>query len=169
MDFNRWIQINNDELVEITKKITGNHTDYMELYQFVVLELLSKPPKKEIPDKQKKYYFIRLLKNNWFSKTSRYHYEFRKVIYNHQETEFNEDRTEIPIEEYEEDNIPDIDWVRDQLQDYGWFYRDIFLLYMELNTIKAVSSQTTIPINSCSKYINEVKDKLQYDWINRCL
>ena len=90
MDFNRWIQINNDELIEITKKITGNHPDYMELYQFVVLELLSKPPKKDIVDKQKKYYFIRLLKNNWFSKTSRYHYEFRKVIYNHQEMEFNE-------------------------------------------------------------------------------
>ena len=169
MDFNRWIQINNDELVDITKNITGNHHDYMELYQFVVLEILSKPPKKDIPDSQKKYYFIRLLKNNWFSKTSRYHYEFRKVVYNHQEIEFNEERTEIPMEEYEEDDIPDIDWVREQLQDYGWFYRDIFLLYMELNTIKAVSSQTTIPINSCSKYINDVKNKLQNDWINRCI
>ena len=132
------------------------------------MEILSKPPKKEIPDNQKRYYFIRLLKNNWFSKTSRYHYEFRKLVYNHQEYEFDERRTEIPVEEYVEDDIPDMDWVEDRLHTYGWFYRDIFLLYIELNTIKAVSSQTTIPINSCSKYINEVKEKLQRDWINRC-
>lgn len=168
MDFTEYIKINNEELIDITKRITGNHRDSMELYQFVVLQLLSKPPKEDITDKQKKYYFIRLIKNNWFSKTSRYHYQFRKKVYNHLEKEFEDMRTDVPVEEYEEDEIPDLDWVREKLHDYGWFYRDIFLLYMELNTIKAVSSKTTIPINSCSKYINEVKDKLQHDWLNRC-
>jgi hypothetical protein len=169
MDFNDYIKINNDYLIKTTKKICGNHPDYMELYQFVVLQLLSKPPKKVIPDNQKMYYFIRLIKNNWFSSTSRYHYKFRRVVYNHKETNLEEERLLIKDEVYTEDDIPDMDWVRDQLHQYGWFYRDIFLLYIELNTIKAVSTKTTIPINSCSKYINEVKVKLQEDWINRCI
>ena len=164
MTFETFISENNTELIQITKNITKNHIDSLELYQFVVLQILTKPPKKEVVDNQKKYYFIRLLKNNWFSSTSRYHYEFRKKVYNHLElSDFEFDRYEI-VEDLPNDNIPTLEWIREELNTMGWYKRDLFTLWSELLNITQVSKKTTIPIGTCGKQIREIKDELNKRW-----
>jgi hypothetical protein len=57
--------------------------DLDDLTQEVFLYLLELPSEKLqqlIEDKQIKYYFIRLCKNNYYSKTSKYHYKYRKPV-----------------------------------------------------------------------------------------
>lgn len=164
MTFETYISENNTELIQITKNITKNHIDSLELYQFVVLQILTKPPKKEVVDNQKKYYFIRLLKNNWFSSTSRYHYEFRKKVYNHLEvSDFEFDRHNI-VEDLPNDNIPTLEWIQEELNTMGWYKRDLFTLWSELLNITQVSKQTTIPIGTCGKQIRDIKDELNKRW-----
>jgi DNA-directed RNA polymerase specialized sigma24 family protein len=171
LSFEEYIAKNNEELIEITRNITKNHTDTLELYQFVILQLLTKPPKKDIPDKQKKYFFVRVVKNNWFSKTSRYEYEVRRKLY-HKDTydEFNYET----YEELETDltEQPTIEWVREELNTMGWYKRDLFSLWTELQNITELSKQTTIPVGTCGKQIRDIKEELNRRWelyISRCL
>lgn len=162
MNLNRWLEINNQELIDITRQIVGDE-DCMDLYQNVIEQLLKKPTKiEELPDDQKKFFFIRIIKNNYFSTTSPYHYQIRKG--NDKKT-LLEDHHYIHIEDtpYTED-IPDMDWVRIQLRTLDWFSRDLFLLWIELETITKVSQQTQIPLNSVSRYIKKIKKILKERW-----
>ena len=164
LTFTEYIERNNTELIEITRNITKNHPDTMELYQFVILQILTKPPKQEVPDKQKHYYFVRVVKNNWFSKTSRYEYEVRRKLYSNDTLdEFDYERYEVP----EFNTIteqPTIEWVREELNTMGWYKRDLFSLWSELLSITEVSKQTTIPIGTCGKQIRDIKQELNERW-----
>lgn len=166
MTFKEYISKHYDELYQIVRNITNNHKDTDDLFQFVVLGLLEKEPK-PMKDKQKKYYFVRVVKNNWYSNTSRFHYKFRKVVYNHTEVK---DYDSSLIEEYVDENeydeclVPEIDWVREQLQGLHWYKRDLFLLWMELKSVTEISRQTTIPLNTCGRHIREIKEYLNKLW-----
>jgi hypothetical protein len=118
----------------------------------------------EMEDKDRLYYFIRTLKNNYFSKTSKYHYQFRKPHLN--QISFNEVYyEEIPDEEYQD--RPTMVWVREHLSELSWFDRDLFLLWVELGSLTAVSKRTTIPLNSVGRYIKQTKDRLNQLWENK--
>jgi hypothetical protein len=58
-------------------------------------------------------------------------------------------------------------WVHKQLEDLDWFSRDLFLMWLELGTITAVSKQTTIPLNSVGRYIKNIKIELKQKWVSR--
>jgi DNA-directed RNA polymerase specialized sigma24 family protein len=163
MTFSKWIEINNKNLVKMVGNIIKNENDVMDLYQSVIEQILSKPAKADkIEDTQKVYYFIRLIKNNYYSKTSPYHYKIRKVRETY--TPLDESVLEsIPDTIYDE-TIPDIDWVKKELNTLDWFSRDLFLLYIELETITKVSKQTQIPLNSVSRYITRIKNILKEKW-----
>jgi len=155
MRVSTWIEKNNQELIEITKRVI-NHQDYLDIYQMVVLSLLEKENRiNKLSDKELTYFFIRALKNQFFSKTSPYHYQYRKPV--HLWIEILNQNLE---EEIDYKIKVDLDWVHNQLKDLSWFDRDLFLLWMELKTISAVSEQTTIPLNSVGKYIRGIKKKL---------
>jgi hypothetical protein len=155
MRVSTWIEKNNQELIEITKRVI-NHQDYLDIYQMVVLSLLEKENRiNKLSDKELTYFFIRALKNQFFSKTSPYHYQYRKPV--HMWIEILNQNLE---EEIDYKIKVDLDWVHNQLKDLSWFDRDLFLLWMELKTISAVSEQTTIPLNSVGKYIRGIKKKL---------
>jgi len=139
-----------------------------ELFQHVVLQLLEKPKKiDKVPDDQKVYYFIRVIKNNWLSSTSPFQY--KRVRDKQRLVQMNEEITYIEHEEYEEDTtVPPIEWVREQLDNeelFSWYDRDLFVLYTELNTLIAVSRQTTIPANTVSRHIKIIKNKLKELWL----
>ncbi|MAO25297.1 MAG: hypothetical protein CMJ25_31535 [Phycisphaerae bacterium] len=58
-------------------------------------------------------------------------------------------------------------WVVDQLSNeelFTWYERDLFILYVELNSYVKVSKNTTIPVNSVSRHIKQIKIKLQELW-----
>jgi RNA polymerase sigma factor (sigma-70 family) len=166
MRFVSWISQNNDLCLNKVREIVSNPDEADDLYQSVVEQLLRKPDKiDKVTDKEKYYFFIRVIRNNYFSKTSPYHYQYRKP--SEKNIQVKEDILEqIEDEEYN-DELPDMEWVKNELQHLDWFSRDLFLLWLELNTISNVSRQTQIPLNSVSRYINKIKKELKKRWDTR--
>ena len=164
MTFSKWIEINHTSMLEVSGTITKTPDEAADLYACVVEQLLNKPKKIDaIPDQQKKYYFIKVLKTNYFSKTSPYHYQYRKHTHNH--IPLIDDITEgFVVEEYEE-TLPDMIWVEKTLnEEFDWYERDLFFLWIELGSLTNVSKQTLIPLNSVGRHINKIKIKLKEKW-----
>jgi len=166
MRFVSWISQNNDLCLNKVREIVSNPDEADDLYQSVVEQLLRKPDKiDKVTDKEKYYFFIRVIRNNYFSKTSPYHYQYRKP--SEKNIQVKEDILEqIEDEEYNEEQ-PSMEWIKNELQHLDWFSRDLFLLWLELNTISNVSRQTQIPLNSVSRYINKIKKELKKRWDTR--
>ena len=163
MEIRQWIELHHKQLMEITKNITKSGFN-PDLYQSVVEQLLLQEEKfNDIPDDKKKYFFIRVMSNNYNSKTSKYHYENRKGF----TLSLPLDEDIYKIKEDEPQEYPTIEWVHRQLDEMNWFDRDIFLLWMELGSLKAVSRKTKIPHNSVGRYIKKVKIKLNKQWNNQ--
>ena len=103
MDFNKWLEKNTKELMLITRRITQNHQDTDELFQEVVLQLLNKPEKiNSLKDKEKKYFFIKVIKNNWNSSTSPYRYHLTK--HKNRNTPYQDFHGKNLVEEVYEEN-----------------------------------------------------------------
>ncbi len=164
MNTRDWIDKNHSKLLYTTRKVVKNNNDYDDLYQSVVEQILKKTSQMDLmSDKDKLYYFIRVVKNNYFSKTSPYYYQHKKSVSNDIRIDVIKD---IPDEPYVEE-LPDMSWVHKQLEDLDWFSRDLFLMWLELGTITAVSKQTTIPLNSVGRYIKNIKIELKQKWVSR--
>lgn len=164
MAFFDWLGNNHEILWGITLNITKDKDTCGDLYSCVVEQLLKKQHKlNELTDQEKKYYFIKVLKTNYYSKTSPYHYEYRKHQHNH--IPLLEEITEDFSDEEYEETIPDIEWVEKRLEeDFDWYSRDLFMLWIELGTLTNVSHQTRIPLNSVGRHINKTKKKLRELW-----
>ena len=165
MDYKKYINKNYDLILQTAKNITKNHSDTSDLVSEVILQLLTKPP--TVKKGQELYYMIKVLKLNWFSKTSRYHYNFRRKIYDHNQSSEGHsyiENLEIEDEVYDESQYPSIEWVKQSVNKLHWFSRDLFLMYIELGTLTNVSKKTTIPINSCGRYIKDIKNELLQIW-----
>lgn len=161
-----YIQKYNDELIHITTNITKGSEEAMDLYQTVIEQILSNPDKMDqIDDEEKKYFFIKIVKTNWYSKTSPYQYQKRK----RRENEIDLQKYSFFIESIpdEIEEKPTLEWVNKELETMDWFDRDIFILWTELKTLTKVHEETTIPINSVGKYINKVKKELRQRWTKR--
>ena len=157
-----YINNNYDDLHQIVSNITKGHQDTDDLMSEVILQIAKKPPK--IQEDQFKYYFIRVVKNNWFSKTSRFHYNVRRKLYDHNVVEDNTILENIEEDEPYVENTPTLEWVKKEVDNMFWFKRDLFLLWLDLGTLTQLSKNTTIPLNTCSRYIREIKQELQERW-----
>lgn len=166
MELNKWINNNYSRLYTAAKNITKNHQETDEFFQCCILQILEKPDKiKQLDDKSKIYFFIRVLQNNWNSNTSKYQYQRLKHL--KLNLPLDDERAElIPDNEYTED-IPDMAWVYNELEDFHWYDRDLFMLWVELGTFTKVSQETTIPLNSVGKYIKETMCELKTRWKNQ--
>ena len=164
MTFYRWLQINHNDLLTISGTIVDDPDEAGDLYSCVVEQLLNKPKKIDaIPDQQKKYYFIKVLKTNYYSKTSPYHYQYRK--HKHHHTPLIDDITEGFADEEYTETLPDMMWVEKTLnEEFDWYERDLFFLWVELGSLTNVSKQTKIPLNSVGRHINKIKIKLKEKW-----
>lgn len=161
-DLDKWLSMNNKELIDISLKICKNTDDYMDLYQCVIEQVLKKRDKlNALPDQQKKYFIISMLKTNYYSKTSPYFYQFKK---GNVMLDITDDLLEGVIDIDYEETLPDMDWVIEQLNELDWFDRDLFKLWLELGTLSNVSKRTKIPVNSVGKYIKEIKQELKIRW-----
>ena len=164
MTFYKWIEIHHNDMLKLTGTITKTPDEADDLYSCVVEQLLKRSNKiDETPDNQKKYYFIRVLKNNYNSKTSPYHYQYRKPTQHH--TTLIETITEGFTDEEYEETIPDMKWVEKRLEeDFDWYERDLFCLWIELGTLTSLSKKTKIPLNSVGRQIKTIKQKLKELW-----
>lgn len=168
MTFNQWIGENNNEMRRMVRGIVKDKNLSDSLYQTVVLQLLEKPDKVDkVPDHQKVFYFIRVVKNNYYSNSSPFQY--RRVIDKKRHVQIDEQLTCIEDVPYEEP-IEYKGWVIEQLSNeelFSWYERDLFILYVELNSYVKVSKNTTIPVNSVSRHIKQIKEKLKELWEDR--
>ena len=57
--------------------------------------------------------------------------------------------------------------LEEQYSELDWFRKSILDMYLTLNSLKAVSRKTTIPLTSISRYIKEGKAQIKNNVINR--
>jgi hypothetical protein len=144
-------------LVKICRNV-AKQADVDDLLQICVEQFLNNKKAKDIPDEQKLYFFTKIVKNNFLSNKSKYHYQYRKFVYD------DIDGLELVDDEYEE-SVIDLDWVYkqiDEMKKNEWYYGRLFELYLEVGcSITKLSEKTTIPINSVSRDINKVRSILK--------
>ena len=159
---NDWIEQNITELRKICNRVARqNNTD--DLLQVSIQQFLTNRKITLVPDGEKLFFFARIVRNNFNSKTSKYHKIYRKT--NFVELGSNID---IPQEEYT-DPILTIEWVLNELEEmkkYDWYLAQITLHYFaEDCNLTRLSKKIGIPINNLSRDIKKVKlilnDKLQ--------
>jgi DNA-directed RNA polymerase specialized sigma24 family protein len=151
---NDWIEQNILELKKICSRITRGE-DSEDLLQLSVEQFLNNKKVPSIPDKEKLFFFTRIVRNNYNSKSSPYYHQYKKFQFNSIEN------MEIEYLEYEEDTIT-LEWVISELQNLDWYYKRLMELYIEEGcSITKLSKRTEIPINSVSRDINKVRKILK--------
>ena len=151
---NDWISNNIEELKKICSRITRGQ-DSEDLLQFSIEQFLNNKKVPNIPDKEKLYFFTRIVRNNYNSKSSPYYHLYKKF-------QFVEiENIEIPYLELEEDVIT-LDWVYNELKKLDWYYRRMMEMYIEEEcSITKLSKRTGIPLNSVSRDINKIRKILK--------
>lgn len=154
-----WFKENYGKLRDICKNITKDN-DVDELLHFCIEQVLKNKNFFAIEnDKEKVYFFSRVVKNNYNSNKSPYHQQYRRHNFNELKGE-----VEIVSKDYEENEI-DLEWVMEQLKimksGKDWYYGRLFDLYIEENcSLTNLSKRTTIPLNSVSRDIKKVRNIL---------
>ena len=151
---NDWIEENILHLQKICNRVAKqNNTD--DLLQTSIEQLLNNKRIHDIPSNERLFFFAKIVRNNYNSKTSKYHKLYRKT--NFVELGSNID---IPQEDYEED-IFTIEWVLEEVEkikQQDWYLGQITLHYFaEDCNLTKLSKKIGIPINSLSRDIRKVK------------
>jgi RNA polymerase sigma factor (sigma-70 family) len=155
------------QLLGIAKKITKKDEETSrELLHEVFLQLYQKDKiiLKQYNDDSIKYYITSIMRVNYYSQTSPYHYRIRKERLSY--SELSEAlHMETEQETFESEQLFQI--LEEQYSELDWFRKSILDLYLTLNSLKAVSKKTTIPLTSISRYIKEGKAQIKNNVINR--
>jgi hypothetical protein len=152
-----WIEENINELKKICNRVAKqNNTD--DLLQVSIEQLINNKRINDVPVNERLFFFAKIVRNNFNSKTSKYH----KIYGNNRYVELNYN-IDLPNEEYEEP-ILTMEWVLEEIEkikQYDWYSGQIFLLWLAKGAnLTQLSKQTGIPINTLSRDIREVKNYL---------
>ena len=151
---NEWITQNLDELKKICSSISRSN-DSEDLLQLSVEQFLSNKKVSSIPDKEKLFFFARIVRNNFNSQSSPYYHQYKKFQF------IPIDNIEIQYLE-EEEPIISLEWVQEELKKLDWYYKRLMELYIEEGcSITKVSKRTSIPLNSVSRDINKIRKILR--------
>lgn len=163
MVFREFIGKNYDETRNLVSSLISNKEDVDDLYHSIIEQLINKDT--DVTEKEWTYYLIRIIKNNYYSKNSRYYYEFKKPLELN-----NEIIDDIEYTEEGKGIEPSLEWVYGQLENYFWYDRDLFSLWLELGTIMQIADETKIPYGTVGKQIREIKKRLNDEWLEylRC-
>lgn len=151
---NDWLSENYNELKNICNKFsTPEEVD--DLLHLCIEQFMKNKKVHQVPDNEKIYFFTKIVRNQYHSKSSKYHYTYRKY-------QFNESiEYDTPDVEYEETQF-NMNWVKEELKKIDWYYGRLFELYIEEGcSVTKLSKRTTIPINSVSRDINKVRRELK--------
>lgn len=156
------------QLYEIALKMTKHDELTKDLLHECILQVLEKDKVNlnNTDDNTIKYYFVAILRINYFSKTSPFHYRIRRERHimnidinscydlSQEQEQFEAEQ----IFQLLEENYAELDWFKKSLLD----------LYLSLNrSMKAVSRKTNIPNQSISRYINEIRRTVKKDIIDK--
>jgi len=140
----------------------ANENDYEDLLHFVIEELYKCDEEKVneiINHKDMRWYIIRIMVNQYHSKTSRYFKKYKRY-YDYQVSDIND-----AITKSRPDNIKDkeviedrLNWIEDKLKNLHWFDVEIFKLYYNnSHSLNSLSKATKINRNTIYHSINKVK------------
>lgn len=165
-EIEQYIVNNYNELQKICIKITNNSDWAEDLLQNVLLQLYEKKEIKlyKLDDNSIKYYIVKCLTINWFSTTSPFYRKVRK-----ESTFYTELFDTI---EYVENNTTELDHmimesIEEQWLETNWFNKIIFQKYLTLGSLKKVSQDTTIPLKSIWRYVNETKNTIKENTLKK--
>jgi RNA polymerase sigma factor (sigma-70 family) len=162
-----FITRNYHQLLQIAKKITKKDEETSrELLHEVFLQLYSRDEivLKEYNDDSIKYYITSIMRINYYSQTSPYYYRIRKERCKYS------DLTDVlnmedQQEQFESEQLFQL--LEEQYCELDWFRKSLLDLYLSLNSLKAVSKKTTIPLTSISRYIREGKEQIRNNVVNK--
>ena len=163
-DIENYIANNYYTIYNIALKMTKQDPLTKDLLHEVILQLYDKQviTLKNYDDNSIKYYIVAVLRINYFSKTSPFHYRIRRerqIMSVDVATcwDLSDEQEQFETEQiYKllEENYSELDWFKKSLLD----------LYLSLNrSMKAVSRKTNIPNQSISRYINEIRKIVKED------
>ena len=160
IEIERYISKHYYELLEICHKITKHDTFAGDLLNDVLVQLYDKKEinLSKLDDNSIKYYIIRCLTINWYSKTSPFYRKVRResTLYNELfETSNLIDNDDI-INEHHMMEI-----VETEFTEMNWFHKIIFEKYLTLGSLKKVSVDTRIPLTSIARYVKETKTTIR--------
>lgn len=155
-EINDYITKNYYELLTICNKITKNDTWAGDLLNDVLLQLYEKNEinLKKLDDNSIKYYIVKCLTINWYSKTSPFYRKVRKesTLYNELFEVMDKPTDDDIFNTHKLLDIMEMEWT-----EVNWFNKIIFTKYITMGSLKKVSNDTTIPITSIARYVNETK------------
>ena len=156
---------NYDKLKDVAYNIAGAK-EKDDLLSFVIEELYKCDQirlKEIIEKKQMTFYVVRVMINQYQSKTSRYHYKYRKYYEYHVTTTIeslspdnskNNTKNKQQVEEK-------LAWIEEKLKDLYWFDAEVFrIYYKEGFSLSEMSKVTKINKNTLYKAIKNVKNYL---------
>lgn len=146
-------------LLGIANQMTKGDVLAQELLHEVILQIYNKGSVdlKSYDDDSIKYYIVAVMRINYYSKTSPFHYRIRR-----DRQILNVDISkcyDIPAEQddYEREELYQL--LEINYSELSWFHKSLLDLYLSLNSsMKAVSRKTTIPNQSVSRYIKEIRN-----------
>jgi len=161
---NKYFEENYNKLKDIAYNITNGKGD--DLLSFVIEELY-KCDKDRIIEiikkKQLTFYIVRVMLNQYHSKTSRYYYKYNKYYEYHvsgiiEAISPSDDNTEIEDKEEIEQRL---EWIEEKLKDLYWFDAECFSIYFrESHSLNTMSKATKISRATLYKAINNAKKHL---------
>lgn len=149
-------------LKSIAQKITKDQDLAHDLLHECIIQLYDRKEiiLKSYDDNSIKYYITAIMRTNFYSKTSPFYYRIRKerILYVDISECFN---MEAEQEDFEKTNIFDI--LEISYTELDWFQKSLMDLYLMMGSMKKVSQNTSIPLTSISRYINDTKESLKKD------
>jgi len=161
----------NPEYKLICKNISKGHPSFEDLFQevFLIIAEYDKQKIKEIHKKgQLKYFFTKIVMNNFNSTTSPFYSKYRKNGY---KVGIN-DLKHIgeKVEKYDNKLDKMVDFIKKHLANKGtdtrreWYKKTLFKVYMEVGSYLGVSEKTGIPVSNIFLTINELKKEIEDKW-----
>ena len=160
IEIENYITRNYYELLNICNKITKYDTFAGDLLNDVLIQLYDKKEinLNKLDDNSIKYYIVKCLTINWYSKTSPFYRKVRREssLYN----ELFEVTNLIDNDDvFKEHHILEI--IETEFTEMNWFHKIIFEKYMVLGSLKKVSTDTKIPLTSIARYVKETKQVIK--------
>tara|TARA_R100000664_G_scaffold33743_1_gene51812 strand:- start:2298 stop:2804 length:507 start_codon:yes stop_codon:yes gene_type:complete len=162
---NKYLIENYEKLKDASYNITSGK-GHEDLFSFVIEELYKCDQKKIneiIKKKQLTFYIIRVMINQFHSRTSRYYYKYKKYYEYHVSgiiESISPDNTQSQTEE-KELMEKRLDWIESKLADCHWFDSNCFKIYYnEEHSLNSMAKATKINRNTLFKAINNVKKYL---------
>jgi DNA-directed RNA polymerase specialized sigma24 family protein len=153
-----------DKYKKIILKICKNDERAEDLLQDVLLQLSSNIKYNALSEKERVFFFIRTVQNQYYSNNSSFQRTYRKYVFEQLPVNYDP-----KTEEYKE--TPTIDWIEETLDQElndnpeRWYEVGIFRLYLQHRKLEPIHRQTKIPKYSLRITLKEMKEWIKNKWI----